>query len=187
LRPTPLAEARRLLQAANLPFCGFVLALGVVVLAVRSGPVGDTVDRLMPDQTGLVSLLGATVLAAMLANLVNNLPATLMLVPLVAQSPGLTLAVLLGVNIGPNLTYVGSLATLLWRQALHARGHPADAREFLRARRDHRLGVPAGRRGRTVVEPRGVGILLSRPRRPYRADLLLAGMHPRGGSGTLVG
>jgi arsenical pump membrane protein len=40
--------------------------------------------------------------------------------------------VLLGVNIGPNLTYVGSLATLLWRQALHARGHPADAREFLR-------------------------------------------------------
>ena len=57
----------------------------------------------------------------MLANLVNNLPATLMLTPLVAHSPGLVLAVLVGVNVGPNLTYVGSLATLLWRQILHAR------------------------------------------------------------------
>jgi arsenical pump membrane protein len=40
--------------------------------------------------------------------------------------------VLLGVNIGPNLTYVGSLATLLWRQVLHSRDHPPGAGEFLR-------------------------------------------------------
>lgn len=30
------------------------------------------------------------------------------------------LAVLVGVNLGPNLTYVGSLVTLLWRRILHA-------------------------------------------------------------------
>ncbi|MGR6997732.1 hypothetical protein ACU686_05810 [Yinghuangia aomiensis] len=35
---------------------------------------------------------------------------------------GLVLAVLLGVNIGPNLTYAGSLATLLWRRIVTDRG-----------------------------------------------------------------
>jgi arsenical pump membrane protein len=32
------------------------------------------------------------------------------------------LAALIGVNLGPNLTYVGSLATLLWRRVLHEHG-----------------------------------------------------------------
>jgi arsenical pump membrane protein len=103
-----------------------------VVLAVRSSGFGALVARLVPGRSDLVGLLAAAVLAAVLANLLNNLPATLMLVPLVGHSPGLVLAVLLGVNIGPNVTYVGSLATLLWRQILHARDHPPAAWDFLR-------------------------------------------------------
>jgi hypothetical protein len=35
-----------------------------------------------------------------------------------------------GVNIGPNLTYTGSLATLLWRRVLHRHGAAPDLREF---------------------------------------------------------
>ena len=128
----PLAETGRLLRAANLPFCAFVFALGVVVLAVRGGALGRLVTHLVPGTAGLPGLLGAAALAAVLANLLNNLPATLLLVPLVAHSPGLVLAVLLGVNIGPNLTYAGSLATLLWRQILHARDHPPATGELLR-------------------------------------------------------
>jgi arsenical pump membrane protein len=31
---------------------------------------------------------------------------------------GPVLAMLIGVNVGPNLTYVGSLANLLWRRVL---------------------------------------------------------------------
>jgi arsenical pump membrane protein len=127
-----VAAVGSLLRAANLPFCGFVFALGVVVLAVRTGPVGAAVRALVPTQGDFAGLLGAAVLAAVLANLVNNLPATLMVAPLVAGSPGLVMAVLLGVNLGPNLTYVGSLATLLWRQILHTSDHPPAAREFLR-------------------------------------------------------
>ena len=82
--------------------------------------------------------------AAALANLVNNLPATLALVPLVAGSPALVLAVLVGVNVGPNLTYGGSLATLLWRRLLPADAKP-ERRRVPPARRAHRAGDPAGR------------------------------------------
>jgi len=40
------------------------------------------------------------------------------------------LAVLIGVNIGPNLTYAGSLATMLWRRVLHQHNHAASLGEF---------------------------------------------------------
>ena len=43
---------------------------------------------------------------------------------------GLVLAMLIGVNVGPNLTYVGSLATLLWRRVLLADGTPASLGRF---------------------------------------------------------
>jgi len=51
------------------------------------------------------------------------------------------LAVLLGVNIGPNLTYTGSLATLLWRRILQQHGSAPSLREFTTL---GLLTVPAG-------------------------------------------
>ena len=123
---------RTLVREANPAFCAFVFALGVVVLAVREHGLDRLVRHLVPASDGLLGLLAVAGLAALLANLLNNLPATLVLVPAVASSRGLLLAVLIGVNVGPNLTYVGSLATLLWRQILHSRDAAPDAREFLR-------------------------------------------------------
>ncbi|WP_422771563.1 ArsB/NhaD family transporter [Plantactinospora sp. WMMC1484] len=113
-------------------FCLFVLALGVVVLAVRRQGLDDLAGRLAPDRADLLGLLAVAALAAILANLVNNLPATLVLLPAVTHSPGLVLAVLIGVNVGPNLYYVGSLATLLWRRILHLRREPPETGTFLR-------------------------------------------------------
>lgn len=46
------------------------------------------------------------------------------------SGPGALLAVLLGVNIGPNLTYTGSLATLLWRRVMQRHGSGPSLREF---------------------------------------------------------
>ena len=56
-----------------------------------------------------------------------------MLLPLTAASgSGAVLAMLLVVNIGPNLTYTGSLATLLWRRTLRRHGSAPDLGEFTR-------------------------------------------------------
>jgi arsenical pump membrane protein len=127
-RVPPLTVVRE----ANPAFCAFVFALGVVVLAVRRQGLDGVVAALVPQHATFLGLLAVAGLAALLANLLNNLPAVLILVPTVASSPGLLLAVLIGVNVGPNLTYVGSLATLLWRQVLHARDAAPAAGEFLR-------------------------------------------------------
>jgi len=122
-----------LLRAADLPFLLFVLGLGIVVKAVTDHGLGRVLAPLLPGGTSLPALLATAVLAAVLANVCNNLPAVLVLLPLAAPSgAGAVLAVLLGVNIGPNLTYTGSLATLLWRRILHARGSAPDLGEFTR-------------------------------------------------------
>ncbi|MEU1071110.1 MULTISPECIES: SLC13 family permease [unclassified Streptomyces] len=126
-RTTPAA----LVGAAALPFLAFVLALGVVVRAVVDNGLASGLAHLVPGGTGLLALLGVAALAAVLANVINNLPAVLVLLPLTAPTgPGAVLAVLLGVNIGPNLTYAGSLATLLWRRIVREHDSDVDLREF---------------------------------------------------------
>jgi arsenical pump membrane protein len=117
--------------AADLPFLAFVLALGVVVRAVIDNGLDTALRDWLPHCSGLSGLLGIAAVAAVAANLINNLPAVLVLTPLIAASgPGAVLAVLIGVNIGPNLTYTGSLATMLWRRILHRHNHPTRLAEF---------------------------------------------------------
>ncbi|MFJ5213544.1 SLC13 family permease [Streptomyces sp. NPDC088354] len=119
-------------RSAAVPFLAFVLALGVVVRAVVDNGLASVLAHVVPDGTGLLALLGLAALAAVLANVINNLPAVLVLLPLAAPGgAGAVLAVLLGVNIGPNLTYAGSLATLLWRRIVHAHDAAVDLREFM--------------------------------------------------------
>jgi arsenical pump membrane protein len=133
-------------RAAGVPFLAFVLALAGALM------------RVMPSGTGLPVLLATAALAAALANVINNLPAVLVLLPLAAAAgPGSVLAVLIGTNIGPNLTYAGSLATLLWRRVLreHDQGEP-DLGEFTRL---GLLTVPAGLALATVALWAGLRVI----------------------------
>ncbi|WP_440713281.1 SLC13 family permease [Gordonia sp. FQ] len=127
---SPVRTATETVRAANIPFLLFVAALGVVVLPVREGPAGHALAGLVPSGSGFLALLGVAALAAVAANLFNNLPAVLLLLPVVADRPGMALAMLLGVNIGPNLTYFGSLANLLWREMTHRAGARPSARQY---------------------------------------------------------
>ena len=68
-------------------------------------------------------------------NLLNNLPAGLVAgrVAQLADLPErLRAALLIGVDLGPNLSVTGSLATILWLTALRRDGHAVGAIEFLR-------------------------------------------------------
>jgi arsenical pump membrane protein len=140
---------RTLALAAEPSFLVFVLGLGVVVRAASDNGLASAARAVLPSGAALPELLAVAAVSAILANLVNNLPATLILVPVAAPSGAVAvLAVLMGVNVGPNLTYVGSLATLLWRRVLHVEDHQIELGEFVRL---GALTVPAGIVAATVL------------------------------------
>ena len=119
-----------------------VLALvgGLFVLAealVQSGVVallGDAVRQaaaVSPDG----SAHGLSVLIAVVCNLINNLPAGLLAGLVVTDAGASNLirsAVTIGIDLGPNLSVTGSLATLLWLVAIRREGENVTAWQFLR-------------------------------------------------------
>jgi arsenical pump membrane protein len=104
------------------------------------------------DRTGVVHLLAGTlqeaasrsvdgaswgvgVIVAVATNLMNNLPAGLIVQSTLAQAPvppQLAGAALIGIDLGPNLSVTGSLATILWLVALRREGIEVGALQFLR-------------------------------------------------------
>jgi arsenical pump membrane protein len=130
-RPWPAPSA--LVRSADPGLLVFVLGLAVVVEGARVHGLGALAADLAPGGDGLGALLAIAALGALAANVLNNLPATLLLVPVLAPGGAVpVLALLIGVNAGPNLTYTGSLATLLWRRVLHRHGAETNLAEFTR-------------------------------------------------------
>jgi arsenical pump membrane protein len=77
----------------------------------------------------------AGLLVGFVSNLVNNLPAGLIAGTAVqaAQAPtNVSSAILIGVDLGPNLSVTGSLATILWLAALRREGLQVSALDFLK-------------------------------------------------------
>jgi arsenical pump membrane protein len=77
----------------------------------------------------------AGIVAAVGSNLMNNLPMGLIAATTrqIAQVPvHVTGAILIGVDLGPNLSVTGSLATILWLIALRREGEHVDALRFLK-------------------------------------------------------
>jgi arsenical pump membrane protein len=75
--------------------------------------------------------LGAAL--AVLTNLVNNLPAGLLAGHVLGgAAPDVKAAALIAVDIGPNLSITGSLATILWLSALRREGESITGWRFLR-------------------------------------------------------
>ncbi len=128
---------RAALRIALVPWSAMALALGLMLVVRLILSLGaETVVRGWFDGAdgagGLFALAGAGALAA---NLVNNLPAYLLLEP-AADSAQHLAALLIGVNAGPVITPWASLATLLWADQLRRAGVGVPWRRFVL------LGVP---------------------------------------------
>ena len=104
---------RRVRMVADVPALG-----GLFCLAVVAGTVG----RAWSGPSALLGHLGVVPTAAVamvVSILINNLPAASLLT---AHHVARPVALLVGLDVGPNLFVTGSLAWLLWLRAARAAG-----------------------------------------------------------------
>ncbi|MBI2761160.1 MAG: hypothetical protein HYX51_07025, partial [Chloroflexi bacterium] len=121
----------------------FVAGMFVLVQALTTAGVTDAAGARLVDAGDSNVLRTSVVLtfgSALGANVVNNLPMTSFMVEAISRADGLTGAAreaavwgtLIGSAVGPNLTLVGSLATMLWLVLLRDRGLEVRAWDYMR-------------------------------------------------------
>ncbi len=115
-----------------------VAGLFVLVEALNQIGVVQTLSSLLGQQLKQSASLAAWKAGgavALASNVVNNLPAGLLSGTVLqsVDSPAIVQgAVLVGIDLGPNLSVTGSLATILWLVALRREGIEVGAWEFLK-------------------------------------------------------
>jgi arsenical pump membrane protein len=127
-----------LLEHVSWSVLALVAGLFVLVAGVgRTGLIASLTEALhaaahaAPRETAW----GAGALVAFAANLLNNLPAGLVAGTAVNSGPvpdAVRSAIAIGIDLGPNLSVTGSLATILWLVALRREGEHVSAWQFLR-------------------------------------------------------
>lgn len=118
-RPASVRPGRlvRLVPWSVIAFA--VVLFAVVEVAVEEG--SSVLSRIFGSGDSLGALLQLAGSTGVLANVVNNLPAYLVVEPFAGSADRL-LTALVAVNVGPMLLAWGSLANLLWLRACRARG-----------------------------------------------------------------
>ncbi len=133
-----LERARAILGGVSWSVLPLVAGLFVLVQALQAtGAIAALADQLrqLATRSEMGAAWTAGIVAAIGSNLINNLPAGLIAGHAVqaAQVPeNVTSAVLMGVDLGPNLSVTGSLATILWLVALRRAGFDVGALRFLK-------------------------------------------------------
>lgn len=116
------------------------LVAGLFILVVGIGKTGilDHLSDLLSLETqkseSVTALFGGTI-AAFASNLFNNLPAGLIAAHAIqsAHVSGLVRAsVVIGIDLGPNLSLTGSLSTILWLVAIRREGLSVSGWTFLK-------------------------------------------------------
>ncbi len=134
VRRAPPWDALRGVSWSVLPL---VAALFVLVRAIENTGALEPLAQALGGHGTIISPLRAAAasgVAALGANLINNLPVGLVVAKLLQTAHASSRAagaLLIGVDLGPNLSVTGSLATILWLLALRREGIEVSARRFL--------------------------------------------------------
>nr|AGU10503.1 Arsenical pump membrane protein [uncultured organism] len=127
----------KLAQSVSWSVLPLVAGLFVLVEALdRTGVIAWVASMLhIAAADPVKGAAAAGTILAFAANLMNNLPAGLVASTAVMQAhpPRLIVdALLIGVDLGPNLSVTGSLATILWLQAIRREGEDVGFWRFLK-------------------------------------------------------
>ncbi len=133
-----VARVRSREAAEEIGWSTFPLLAGMFVLldaVVRQGAVSLALDALR-DQAHhgpFAAILTAAFGSALASNLLNNLPVAVISGAIVNHGIAPAgYALVAGVDLGPNLTTTGSLATILWLSIVRARGIAVSPFEYLK-------------------------------------------------------
>jgi arsenical pump membrane protein len=141
-RQRRLGLVGELLKQAPWQIVVFSVGMYVVVYGLAQAGLTDLgvhALRWLAAQTDVIAAVGTGILAAVTASIMNNMPATLVGVLSIeqAQVPAhmqelMMYANVVGNDLGPKLTPIGSLATLLWLHVLERNGFHVTWGQYMR-------------------------------------------------------
>lgn len=136
VRPLPV------LRRAPWGVVAFSLGMYLVVFGLGKAGLTAASARLLgalAERGALAAVAGTGALVAVFSALMNNLPGVMLGSLAVAAVPaagalreGMILAAVAGADIGPKMTPIGSLATLIWLHLLRAKGVTISWKEYMR-------------------------------------------------------
>jgi arsenical pump membrane protein len=135
-------QPRRWATEIAWPIFGFIGGMLLVVRGVENAGITAAFGQALLSASSN-SPLAATLLTAgggaLGANLINNVPMALVLTSAIHSAGGggplqdtLVYSTILGADLGPNITTIGSLATMLWLLILRRRGLEVSSLEYFK-------------------------------------------------------
>ena len=118
----------------------FSIGLYVVVYGLKNAGLTDIIAswiEQLQTQGSVIAIIGTGFLSAFISSVMNNMP-TIMIMDIAIDKVGyigneaLVYANILGSNLGPKMTPIGSLATLLWLHVLAQKGVKIGWGEYLK-------------------------------------------------------
>ncbi|MET3576082.1 arsenic transporter [Bhargavaea ullalensis] len=130
--PSEAVDGRAVIRAAPWAIVFFSIGMYVVVYGLRNAGLTDMLASLI-EWTAAHGLYAATIgmgfIAAILSSVMNNLPTVMIDALAIADADvpervreALVYANVIGSDLGPKMTPIGSLATLLWLHVLSLKG-----------------------------------------------------------------